>query len=161
MRGPAFFAYADNYLIDVKFGVIMDVEASRAIRQAEVGAAKTMIERTEERFGIKPNRHAADTAYGSGANLNWLVKDKKIAPHIPVIDKSKRADGTFSREDFTFDKDRNVYICSANKILTTTGKVVNDGVILLYRAKARDCRGCLIKAQCCPKASVRKIPRSI
>jgi transposase len=38
MRGPAFFAYADNYLIDVKFGVIMDVEATRAIRQAEVGA---------------------------------------------------------------------------------------------------------------------------
>ncbi len=34
MRGPAFFAYADNYLIDVKVGVIMDVEASRAIRQA-------------------------------------------------------------------------------------------------------------------------------
>ena len=47
MRGPAFFGYADNYLIDVKFGVIMDVEASRAIRQAEVGAAKVMIERTE------------------------------------------------------------------------------------------------------------------
>ena len=66
MRGPAFFAYADNYLIDVKFGIIMDVEASRAIRQAEVGAAKTMIERTEERFGIKPERLAADTAYGSG-----------------------------------------------------------------------------------------------
>jgi transposase len=54
MRGPAFFAYADNYLIDVKFGIIMDVKASRAIRQAEVGAAKTMIERTQERFGIKP-----------------------------------------------------------------------------------------------------------
>jgi hypothetical protein len=52
MRGPAFFAHADNYLIDVKFGVIMDVEASRAIRQAEVGAAKTMIERTEDRFGL-------------------------------------------------------------------------------------------------------------
>ena len=47
MRGPAFFAYSDNYLIDVKFGVIMDVEASRAIRQAEVGAGKTMVERTE------------------------------------------------------------------------------------------------------------------
>ena len=115
MRGAAFFAYADNYLIDVKFGVIMDVEASRAIRQAEVGASKTMIERTEERFGIKPKLLAADTAYGSGANLNWLVKDKNIAPHIPVIDKSKRDDGTFSREDFTFDKERNVYICPAGK----------------------------------------------
>jgi transposase len=113
MRGPAFFAYADNYLIDVKFGVIMDVEASRAMRQAEVGAAKAMVERTEERFDIKPKRLAADTAYGSGPNLNWLVNDKDIAPHIPVIDKSKRNDGTFSREDFTFDKERNVYTCPA------------------------------------------------
>ena len=101
MRGAAFFAYADNYLIDVKFGVIMDVEASRAIRQAEVRASKTMIERTEERFDIKPEWLAADTAYGSGANLNWLVNDKKIAPHVPVIDKSNRDDGTFNREDFT------------------------------------------------------------
>src|SRR5499427_3673417 len=42
MHGPAFFAYADNYLVDVKFGVIVDVQATRAIRQAEVGAAKTM-----------------------------------------------------------------------------------------------------------------------
>src|SRR5271165_3608330 len=101
MRGPAFFAYSDNYLIDVKFGIIMDVEASRAIRKAEVGAAKTMIDRTEQRFGLKPERLAADTAYGSGPNLNWLVNDKKIAPHIPVIDMEKRKEGIFSREDFT------------------------------------------------------------
>src|SRR3954463_7285011 len=161
MRGPAFFAYADNYLIDVRFGVIMDVEASRAIRQAEVGAAKTMIERTEERFDIKPKRLAADTAYGSGSNLNWLVKDKDIAPHIPVIDKSKRQDGTFSREDFRFDKERNVYVCPANKTLTTTGKLVNDGETLLYLARTSDCRSCPLKAQCCPKAPFRRIPRSV
>jgi transposase len=160
MRGPAFFAYADNYLIDVKFGIIMDVEASRAIRQAEVGAAKTMIERTEERFGIKPERLAADTAYGSAANLNWLVEDKQIAPHIPVIDKSTREDGTFSREDFTFFKEGNVYICPAFKILTTTGKVMNDDM-LFYRASTRDCAACAFKARCCPKEPARKILRSI
>jgi transposase len=161
MRGPAFFAYADNYLIDVKYGVIMDVEASRAIRQAEVGAAKTMIERIEQRFDIKPERLAADTAYGSGANLNWLVNDKDIAPHIPVIDKSKRDDGTFSRADFKFDKERNVYVCPANKTLTTTGTVINDGETLRYLASTSDCRGCLLKAQCCPKAAFRIVPRSI
>src|SRR6266852_1227075 len=148
MRGPAFFAYADNYLVDVKFGVILDVEASRAIRQAEVGAAKTMIERTEERFGLKPERLAADTAYGSAANLNWLVNEKQIAPHIPVIDKSYRNDGTFSRDDFTFDKERNVYICPAGKVLATTGKLVNDGQTLLYLASTGNCRTCLFKAQC-------------
>src|SRR6476469_9472707 len=62
MRGPAFFAYADNYLIDVKFGIILDVKATRAIRQAEVGAAKTMIERTEEQCDINPAPLAGDTA---------------------------------------------------------------------------------------------------
>jgi transposase len=160
MRGPAFFAYSDNYLIDVKFGVIMDVEASRAIRQAEVGAAKTMVERTEGRFDIKPKWLAGDTAYGSGKNLNWLVNDKDIAPHIPVIDKSKREDGTFSREDFIFDKERNVYVCPAGKLLTTTGTVI-DGETLRYLASTSDCQGCPLKVQCCPKAPFRTIPRSI
>jgi transposase len=161
MRGPAFFAYADNYLIDVKFGIIMDVEASRAIRQAEVGASQTMVERTEERFDIKPKWLAGDTAYGSGENLNWLVKDKDIAPHIPVIDKSKREDGTFSRNEFTFDKERNVYTCPAGKTLTTTGTLVNDGETVLYRASTYDCGPCPLKPKCCPKAPGRQIPRSI
>ncbi len=160
-RGPAFFAYSDNYLVDVKSGIIMDVEASRAIRQAEVGAAKIMIERTEQRFDIKPTRLAADTAYGSGATLNWLVEDKKIAPHIPVIDKSNREDGTFNREDFTFDKERNVYSCPAGKLLTTTGKLVNDGETLLYCAGMPDCRQCSLKERCCPNMPRRRIPRSI
>jgi hypothetical protein len=161
MRGPAFFGYADNYLIDVKVGIIMDVEATRAIRQAEVGAARTMIERTEQRFAIKPELLAGDTAYGSGANLDWLVNEARITPHIPVNDKSKREDGTFSREDFVFDKERNVYICPASKVLTTTGKLASDGETIYYRPRARDCRSCPLKPQCCPRASVRRIPRSL
>src|SRR5246127_1946499 len=161
MRGPAFFAYADNYLIDVKSGIIMDVEASRAIRQAEVGAAKIMIERTEQRFDIKPTRLAADTAYGSGATLNWLVKDKNIAPHIPAIDKADRGDGGFCWENFTFDKERNAYTCPAGKLLKTTGKLVHDGETLLYRARVIDCRQCPLKDRCCPNMPLRRIPRSI
>jgi DDE family transposase len=145
----------------VKFGIIMDVEASRAIRQAEVGAAKTMIERTEQRFDIKPERLAGDTAYGSGANLDWLVNEAKVAPHIPVVDTSKREDGIFSREDFTFDKERNVYTCPAGKVLTTTGKVATDGETLYYRARTRDCRSCLLKSKCCQNAPLRRLERSI
>src|SRR6476660_6490417 len=160
MRGPAFFAYADNYLIDVKFGIIMDVEASRAIRQAEVGAAKTMIDRTEERFGLKPERLAADTAYGSAPMLNWLVEEKGIAPHIPVIDKSKREDGTFSRSDFRYDPTSDVYHCPGGKRLVTSG-TVHEGKTLLYRASKLDCDVCPLKPQCCPKEPSRKIPRDI
>jgi hypothetical protein len=160
MRGPAFFAYADNYLVDVKFGVIVDVQATRAIRQAEVGAAKTMIGRTEERFGLKPERLAADTAYGSAATLNWIVNEKRIAPHVPVIEKSKREDGSLSRQDFTFDNDRNVYVCPQGKLLHTTGRI-HDSDVLLYRARTADCEPCPLKPKCCPKSPERKIPRSI
>lgn len=49
-----------------------------------------MIERTEDCFGIKPSWLAGDTAYGSGPNLDWLVNEKEIAPHVPVIDKSNQ-----------------------------------------------------------------------
>ena len=160
-KGPAFFAYSDNYLIDVKFGVIVDVEASRSIRQAEVGAARTMIERTEDRFGLKPERLAADTAYGAAPMLNWLVEEKGIAPHIPVFDKSKRDDGTFSRSDFRYDPANNVYHCPAGKTLTTTGTLVNDGTTLLYLARKHDCDGCELKALCCPKVPFRRVPRDI
>jgi len=160
LRNAAFFAYANNYLIDVKFGIIMDVEASRAIRQAEVGASQTMIERTEACFGIKPEWLAADTAYGSASNLDWLVNEQGIAPHVPVIDKSKREDGTFSREDFAFDRERNVYVCPAGKFLKSTGQVLSDNTFR-YLASIRDCGPCPLKSKCCPKSPQRRIPRDV
>jgi transposase-like protein len=101
--GPAIFANSDNYLIDLRSAVIVDVEASRSVRQAEVGAAKIMMERTAQRFGLKPDRLAADTAYGSAEMLNWLAEERKIAPHVPVTDKSARRDGTFAKADFRYD----------------------------------------------------------
>jgi Transposase DDE domain len=160
MRGPAFFAYADNYLIDVKFGIIVDVEASRAIRQAEVGAAKTMIDRTEGRFGLKPKRLAADSAYGSAPTLDWLVNKKQIEPHIPVIDMERREDGTFWREDFSYDKARDVYTCPAGKVLTTIGRIRYDDM-RPYRASKRDCDVCPLKMQCCPKDPSRQLLRNV
>lgn len=160
MKTAAFFAYADNYLIDVKFGIILDVEASRAIRQAEVGAARTMIERTEARFGLKPDLLAADTAYGSAPMLDWLVEEKGIAPHIPVLDKSARYDGTFARSDFRYDVRRDVYICPAGKQLRTTGTVSADNA-LRYRGAKRDCSACPLKLRCCSNSPVRKVVRDV
>ena len=93
--GPAYFAHLTNYLIDTDNAVIMDVEATRSIRQAEVGAVRTMIDRVQEKHVLKPERLIADTAYGSGPMLDWLVEKRGIAPHIPVIDKLGRKDGTF------------------------------------------------------------------
>jgi transposase len=160
-KGHAFFAYANNYLIDLKAAIILDVEATRAIRQAEVGAARTMIERTEDRLGLSPERVAADSAYGSAEMLGWLVNERAIEPHIPVFDKSARVDGTFSREAFAYDQQSDVYICPAGKVLASTGTLVNDGATLLYRASKHDCDACELRARCCPKMPSRKVPRSV
>jgi transposase len=167
-KGHAFFAYATNYLIDTDNGVILDVEATRAIRQAEVGAARTMIDRTQDRFGLKPEYLAADSAYGSAANLAWLVKEKEIAPHIPVFDKSNRTDGTFSRADFTFDPQANQYTCPNGKLLvqfrrsyaTPRTGITSEGT-RLYRASQHDCGPCELKPRCCPNMTFRKIPRDL
>jgi hypothetical protein len=101
--------------------VILDVEATTAVRQAEVAAAKTMITRTADRFDSRPARLAADTGYGSAEMLAWLVNGRGIEPHIPVFDKSGRKDGTFSREAFSYDQAADVYICPGGKTMTTTG----------------------------------------
>ena len=153
------FGYGLNYLIDIENAVIVDVEATPARTYDEVEATKTMLDRTKRRFDLKPKRLAADTAYGTGRFLGWLV-GHRIAPHIPVRDASERDDGTFSRSDFRWDKRRGVYICPNDKVLHTTG-TVHDGNMLRYRASKFDCDVCALKMQCCPKGPSRQIPRDI
>jgi Transposase DDE domain len=131
------FGYGVNYLIDIEYAIVVDVEATPARTYDEVAATKTRIARTEETLGLKPDRLVADTAYGTGKFLGWLV-GTGITPHIPVWDKSDREDGTFLRSDFTFDRERNVYVCPADKLLKTTGNVGRDNKVR-YRALKHDC----------------------
>jgi transposase len=154
------FGYGLNYLIDIAHAVIVDVEATPARTYDEVAATRTMLDRTQERFNLKPKWLAADTAYGTGKFLGWLVKEKKIIPHIPVWEKSDRQDGIFSRSDFRWDGKQDAYICPNGKMLRTSG-TVHDGRTLLYRASKSDCDVCPIRAKCCTTANARKIPRDL
>ena len=158
--GQAFFGYSTNYLIDVDNAVIVDVEATTAIRQAEVLAAKRMIERSMQRFDLYPAKVMGDSAYGSAEMLGWLVYEHGIEPHVTVFDKSARKDGTFSREDFTYDHAGDAYYCPGGKMLSTTGSLL-DGATLRYRASKYDCQACRLKPRCCPKEPARYVPRSI
>ena len=166
--GPASFAYCTNYLIDLEHAVIVDVEPSTAVRQGELAACRTMIERTDERLGLHPQRLTADTAYGSAELLEWLVHDQEIAPHIRVFDKSKREDGTFSRDDFAYDPTADLCRCPGGHELRRyrrafseprTGPPADD--THRYRASKADCDACALKSQCCPKTPARKVTRSI
>ena len=114
---PAYFAYSTNYLVDVHAGVIMDVEATTAYRLEETEATKTMLNRVEDRLGIKPSYLIGDTAYGTGPMLGWLVDEKQIEPHIPVWERWERQDGAFSSNEFTWDEAADEYRCPGGKPL--------------------------------------------
>jgi transposase len=153
-----FFAYDANYLIDNKAGIIVDAEGTRANRIVEIAVTQTMMDRVRRRFDLQPQRLAGDTAYGAVRLLKWLV-DRGITPHIPVWDKSARSNGTFSRADFVFDQERNIYICPGGAELTSTGNI-DQSHIVYYRASKNDCSTCSLKPKC-TTAVARKITRDL
>jgi Transposase DDE domain len=153
-----FFAYDANYLIDNKAGIILDAAGTRANRAGEITVTQTMVNRVERRFDLRPQRLAGDTAYGAVRLLKWLV-DRNITPHIPVWDRSARPDGTFSRADFAFDRERNIYVCPGRAKLTSTGNIDQEHIVY-YRANKADCSSCSLKPKC-TTAVARKITRDL
>lgn len=100
--------------------------------------------------------------------LDWLVNDQDIEPHIPVIDKSERADGTFSRRDFTYDVQADLYRCPGGKELKQHRRAfridhpdVPPDDTYRYRASKTDCDACSLRSRCCPNTPARKVTRSI
>lgn len=166
--GRARFTWSTNYLLDVETSVIVDVEATSAYRVSEVRAARTMINRTEERFGLKPDLLMGDTAYGSAEMLGWMVDEKGIAPHVSLWEKYIRDTGAYPRSDFIYDETSDSYSCPGGKQLRQfwrSYKTPRSGVTKantrIYRSRNTDCAQCPLKDKCCPDTPVRKMTRSI
>ena len=150
--GPAFFGYSTNYLVDVRYGVIVDVEATSAHRIQEVDATRTMIDRVEDRFAIKPTRLIGDMAYGTAELLAWMVNDKAIEPHVPLWDKTQRTDDTLSSSDFQWDEQRDEYRCPQGHVLRSEWRPfknarthITKANIIIYRSRQSDCANCPMK----------------
>ena len=166
--GPANYMYSTNYLIDIDSAIIVDVQASPSTLSEEAEAARTMIEHTENRFGVKPEHLAGDTAYGNAQMLGWLVEQKHITPHVPVMDKSEGKEGQFGRSDFRWEPEADRYVCPAGHALVRYRRAfknqrtgVTKANTIIYRASRFNCEPCSFKAKCSPKQPARKIQRSI
>ncbi|MFC1664757.1 transposase [Pseudomonadota bacterium] len=159
-KGPADFYYSTNTMIDVGCGIIMDVEASPSTNVLEARTTKTMLERVEANHDMLPARLMGDTAYGTAENLGYLVEEKKIAPHIPVWDKSKRDDDTYSQNDFIYIEQEDEYVCPQGHRLHTTGRVTAEKT-LLYRSSTKVCGTCPVRRKCSPNTPMRRIKRSV
>jgi transposase len=166
--GPAFFAYSTNYLVDVRAGVIVDVEATSAHRIKEVAATRTMIDRVERRFSIKPARLIGDMAYGAAEIVGWMVNEKAIEPHVPVWGHACRADDLLPNSDFKWDEEKDEYRCPQGRALRRNWRpfksprtYVTKAETVIYRSSQYDCATCPLKVQCCPQTLIRKMTRSV
>src|ERR1700682_4101812 len=166
--GPAFYAYSANYLIDIAAGIVVDVEATPAHKIDEINATKTMIERVEDRFDLKPDRLIGDTNYGTAEILGWMVHEKQIEPHVSVCDKTQRNDETLSSSDFQWNEQADEYRCPQGRVLRRQWRPfkhlrthVTKADTIIYRSSQADCATCPMKARCCPNTPTRKIARSV
>jgi len=166
-QGAANFFYSANYLVDTQANIIVDAQASPTTRRYEVESTKTMLERVYNRFNLSPRKIMGDMVYGAAHLLGWLV-DRGIEPHSPIYDKSERSDGTFSLNDFHWDKQANEYRCPANKALLPRQRnfknrsiTITKADTIIYRTSEKDCAACDLKPQCTPNTAFRKIARSI
>jgi hypothetical protein len=167
-RGPANYSYSTNYLIDIDSAIILGVEATPSTLSEEARAARTMIDHTEKRFGLKPKHLAGDTAYGNAQMLGGLVEEKQIVPHVPVMGQFEGKDGQFGRSDFTWEPEADRFLCPGGKRLVRNRRQfknrrtgVTKANTIIYRASQSDCRHCSLKDKCTPKEPARKIHRSI
>lgn len=155
-------------MIDVDSSIIVGVQACPATLKDEAKAAREIIDHTQTRFDVKPKVLIGDTAYGNAQMLGWLVDEKQITPHIPVLDKSHGKEELFGRTDFTFDEQSDHYVCPAGNLLIRNRRKfkrkrsgITKANTIIYRASQDDCASCSLKDKCCPNTPTRKFTRSI
>jgi hypothetical protein len=138
-----------TYLVDVRAGIIVDVEASPAWRTAEVSAMRTMIERVQQRFDLKPERAIGDMAYGAADFLVGWSTRRRSNRISPVWDKTQRQDDTISSSDSQWDEQANEYRCPQGQALSSEWRVftrhrtrITKANTIIYRASQAGCGRC-------------------
>jgi transposase len=144
---PARLGYYDNYLVDNQSCVIVGVQATAARMSQETVAAQDMLTRFTQWQGGAPESLAADTTYGNGEFLHWLL-ERGITPYMRTRDSiHKKKCGLYGDERFAYQPESNTYLCPEGKQLTYVGVNLRNRTHL-YKATAKRCRGCSQKAQC-------------
>ncbi|MDQ2840094.1 MAG: IS1182 family transposase [Acidobacteriota bacterium] len=150
-RGASEFAYYDNYLIDNRTCIIAGVLATPARLSQEIIAARQMLERAKERFGLQPTSVTADKSYGTGEFLSWLSK-RQMTPYIPVLDRKQQTKGFYTQHEFTRVPEKNAYRCPAGHLLHYIG-LSRGSQGFTFGAKPSQCRSCSHKPACTPSST--------
>jgi len=124
-------------------GIITAVAASSSVTH-DISKIPDLIESHEKIVG-RPDWIAADSKYGAQECLAYL-QNKNIKTAI-IYESSTNKPGYFFKNDFTYDRQKDIYICPNSKILKRRGRD-NHSNRITYKSSVKDCRICPLKNKC-------------
>lgn len=140
-------SHSATYVMDNKSRVIVGADVGRPDLKTDRDKAMEQLRHIKWRYKIKPKSLGADKGYSAGEFINALVNET-IEPHIPVIDhRSQKDKGIYPITEFTFDRDRNIFVCPEGKELKYWG-IHKRSRQHVYRARTKDCKVCSKKTEC-------------
>jgi len=150
--------YQTHYVVDGgKSRIIMNV----LVTPAEVMENQPMLDmlwRTRFRWKLWPHQVTGDTKYGTEENI-VAIEDQHIRAYVPLPDIDHRTE-FFSAKRFRYEAELDVYICPAGKELHFAPWHSTERS-RRYRARAKDCNHCPLKAQCTTSKQGRSLCRSV
>jgi hypothetical protein len=144
---PGRLGYYDNYLVDNASCVIIGVQGTAARMSQETEAAQNMIARFAQWQGRAPATVVADTTYGNGEFLHWLL-ERDITPYMRTRDSIHRKNSPFyGPERFTYQPESNSYRCPAGQPLNYGGRSDRNRTYVYIGTRKR-CGACSQRPQC-------------
>jgi transposase len=157
-KNGAAMGYRTHYVVDGgKSRIILQV----LVTPSEVmdnQPMRDLVFRTRFRWKLRPRHVTGDTKYGTTDNIVALEREH-IKAYVPIADLTQRTP-FFRQEDFQYDAERDVYVCPAGKELHFCQRQTTERS-RRYRARAKDCNHCPLKAKCTTSTQGRSLCRSV
>ncbi len=156
-KNGAAMGYRTHYVVDGgKSRIILQV----LVTPSEVmdnQPMRDLVFRTRFRWKLRPRHVTGDTKYGTTDNIVALEREH-IHAYVPIADLTQHTP-FFRQEDFHYDAERDVYVCPAGKELHFSQRQTTARS-RRYRARAKDCNHCPLKARCTTSTQGRSLCRS-
>jgi len=139
--------HAATYIMDNGSRVIIGADVGRPDLRTDSEKALEQIRKIKWKYKIRPDSLGADKGYATGEFINNLINED-IQPHIPILDYQRHNHkGIYGREEFKYDKIRDIFICPEGKELRYWG-IHRRSRQHVYRARTKDCKICQKKEDC-------------
>ena len=151
------FCYLDHRTTDMKFNIITDVYVTPGNVHDSVPYL-SRLDRQVQRFGFEVEAVALDSGFLTSPICKGL-SDRNIFGVI-AHRRYHPTTGLFPKWKFTYDKERELYICPNNQVLTYC--TTNREGYKEYKSDSKNCENCPLLSQCTrSKNKVKVVTRHV